>query len=120
MITYAYWLGVIGLAVAALVVLGGKLDNWKAAAISAVVIFFLGTAAYFFHFQQLFVKRYGGVMKVSVPEGQQHIAVTWKDDNLWIENYDPVTDTCYFTEYSRANILEGRVIIENCNPLARR
>ena len=76
--------------------------------------------AYYFYFQQIFVKRYGGVMAVSVPEGQLHLAATWKDDNLWIENYDPVTNTCHFREYSRGNLLQGQVTIKNCNPLLRK
>ena len=46
-----------------------------------------------------------------------HIAATWKDDNLWIENYDPATNRCIFTEYSKGNLLEGKVTIKNCNPL---
>jgi hypothetical protein len=56
-------------------------------------------------------------MNVSVPEGQYHITATWKDDNLWIENYDPEKNVCIFTEYSKGNLLEGRVTIKNCNPL---
>ncbi len=56
-------------------------------------------------------------MSISVPDGQVHIAATWKDDNLWIENYDPATNRCIFTEYSKGNLLEGKVTIKNCNPL---
>jgi len=56
-------------------------------------------------------------MTISVPDGQRHIAVTWKDDNLWVENYDPATNTCIFTEYSRGNLLQGKVTLKNCNPL---
>ena len=80
---------------------------------------FFGLGAYYFHFQQVFVKRYGGVMSINVPEGQLHITATWKDDNLWIENYDPKTNTCHFNEYSRGNLLQGKVTIKNCNPLLR-
>jgi len=52
-----------------------------------------------------------------VPQGQHHIAATWKDDNLWVENYDPATDTCIFSEYSRGNVLQGQVKIKDCSPL---
>lgn len=107
MITYLYWATVIGLALAVLIVLGAKMDEWKTAAITAVIIMTLGGSAYYFHFQQIFVKRYGGIMTVSVPAGQLHLAATWKDDNLWIENYDPKTNTCHFREYSRGNLLQG-------------
>ena len=120
MVTYLYWAIVLGLIIAVLVLIGGKMEQWKTAAISAVVIMVIGFSAYYFHFQQIFVKRYGGVMAISVPEGQLHLAATWKDDNLWIENYDPVTDTCHFTEYSRGNLLQGKVTIKNCNPLLRK
>jgi hypothetical protein len=48
-------------------------------------------------------------MTVSVPKGELHLAATWKEDNLWIENYNPETNTCYFREYSRGNLLQGQV-----------
>ena len=72
---------------------------------------------YYFHYEQVFVKNFGGVMSIAVPDGQLHMQATWKDDNLWIENYDPKTNTCIFSEYSKGNLLEGRVKIKNCNPL---
>ena len=59
----------------------------------------------------------GGVMKIEVPAGQFHITATWKDDNLWVENYDPATNTCIFSEYSKGNLLQGKVSIKNCNPI---
>lgn len=119
MVTYLYWALVAGLIITVLFVLGRKMEQWKAALISAVVILAIGTGAYYFHFQQIFVKRFGGVMTITIPEGQVHLAATWKDDNLWIENYDPKTNTCHFIEYSRGNLLQGRVTIKQCNPLLR-
>ena len=119
MITYLYWLFVVAVAVLLVYVFAAKLDNWRAALILAGVVVFAGWAAYFFYFQQLFVKRWGGVMAISVPAGQRHISATWKDDNLWVENYDPETNTCIFSEYSKGNLLQGRVTIKNCNPLKR-
>ncbi len=56
-------------------------------------------------------------MSLSVPKGQLHIAATWKDDNLWVENFDPATNTCHFNEYSKGNLLQGKVTIKNCNPV---
>lgn len=117
MITYLYWGLVFGLAIAALALIGAKLNNLKAGLATTGIILLVGWAAYYFHFQQVFVKRYGGVMTVKVPDGQHHISATWKDDNLWIENYDPVSNTCHFNEYSRGNLLEGKVTIKNCSPL---
>jgi len=119
MVTYLYWALVIVMAIAVLYVFGNKMVQWKAAFISAAVILVIGAGAYYFHFQQIFVKRFGGVMTISVPEGQVHLAATWKDDNLWIENYDPKTNTCHFREYARGNLLEGHVKIKQCNPLLR-
>lgn len=117
MITYFYWAVVIGLILSALFVLGGKYQQWRPALITAAVIFIIGILAYYFHFQQIFVKRYGGVMSIDIPAGQLHIATTWKDDNLWIENYDPKTNTCHFSEYSRGNLLQGKVTLKQCNPI---
>ena len=119
MITYLYWLMVGGIAVLLTYVFAAKMNSWRTAMALAAAILIIGWAAYFFYFQQLFVKRWGGVMTISVPEGQRHIAATWKDDNLWVENYDPATNTCIFAEYSKGNLLEGRVKIKNCNPIAQ-
>ncbi len=77
----------------------------------------VGGATYYFSLQQVFVKRYGGVMSITIPAGHHHLGATWKDDNLWIENYDPATNTCIFSEYSKGNILQGKVTLKNCNPL---
>ncbi len=120
MITYLYWILILALACGLLYVIGFKMDEWKIAVIAAATVMSIGFVAYHFHFQQIFVKRYGGVMTVKVPEGELHLAATWKDDNLWIENYNPETNTCHFREYSRGNLLQGQVTIKNCNPLLRR
>lgn len=117
MITYFYWTLVLIIAIVALYLIGGKGEMWKAAIASAGVVLAIGWAAYSFHFEQVFVKRYGGVMAITVPKGQMHIGATWKDDNLWVENYDPATNTCHFSEYSKGNLLQGKVTIRNCNPL---
>ena len=119
MITYFYWTLVVGLVIASLMILGDRYNKWRAATISAALFLLIGTVAYYFYFQQIFVKRYGGVMTISVPAGERHLAATWKDDNLWIENYDPKTNTCHFRDYSRGNLLQGQVTIKQCNPMLR-
>ncbi|MDJ0786579.1 MAG: hypothetical protein QNK05_07195 [Myxococcota bacterium] len=119
MITYLYWTVVVLLALLVVVGVGARLGRPKAGIGGALLILALASGAYTFYFQQIFVKRWGGVMTISVPPGQRHIAATWKDDNLWIENFDPATNRCIFSEYSRGNLLEGRVTIKDCNPLAR-
>lgn len=117
MTTYLYWLIVIAAVAAALWLVGGLLKQWRAAVVVAALIIIVGASAYYFHYQQILVKNWGGVMQVSVPEGQRHLGVTWKDDHLWIESYDPASNTCEFREHSRGDVLQGRVIIKNCNPL---
>lgn len=116
MITYFYWAMIISGSIALLFFLG-RSDKLKMGLISSLTVLIVGWLAYSFHFQQVFVKHYGGVMSITIPNGQVHIAATWKDDNLWIENFDPATNTCYFNEYSRGNLLQGKVTIKNCNPL---
>jgi hypothetical protein len=120
MVTYLYWALVIGLVVAVIVAIGIKMDNLKGALVAAAVLLFIGWALYYFYLQQIFVKRWGGVMTIKVPDGQYHIATTWKEDNLWVENYDPETNRCVFSEYSKGNLLQGRVTIKNCNPISLR
>ena len=119
MITYIYWFIIVVLAISMFYLIGHKMNEWKISIITAICVLSLGYIAYEFHFQQVFVKRYGGVMSIKVPKGEIHLAATWKDDNLWIENYNPQTNTCHFREYSRGNLLQGQVSIKNCNPLLR-
>lgn len=117
MVTYLYWSVIIAIAFGLFYFIAFKIEEWKIGAVACVSILLIGFLAYHFHFQQIFVKQYGGVMTVSVPEGELHISATWKDDHLWIENYNPVTNICHFREYSRGNLLQGEVKIKNCNPL---
>jgi len=119
MITFIYWFSFLAFATGCLFFIGYKIKEWKHAFIAFFAVLAIGFLAYHFHFQQIFVKRYGGVMTIKIPEGEQHISATWKDDNLWIENYDPKTNRCHFREYSRGNLLQGQVTIKNCNPLLR-
>lgn len=117
MITYLYWIVVIAIAGAIFFGVGTKGGNWKVGAIVAMLVLLFGWGGYYFRFQQVFVKHYGGVMSIQVPEGQYHLGTTWKDDHLWIENYDPKSNTCIFSEYSKGNLLQGKVMIKDCNPL---
>jgi hypothetical protein len=117
MINYAYWFIIIIVIALVLFAGGFKAGYWKTALSIALIILVAGWSAYAFHFQQIFVKRYGGEMTIKTPEGQYHLGVTWKEDNMWIETYDPKTNTCIFSEYSKGNLLQGRVYIKDCNPL---
>ena len=117
MVTYLYWFAVLLVVGGVLFGLGVKTNKWKAAVAVSAVLLVIGWSAYYFGLEQVFVKRYGGVMTISVPEGQYHLMATWKDEHLWVENYDPRTNTCVFTEYSKGNLLQGKVTIKNCTPL---
>jgi len=119
MITYLYWIVIISIAFGLLYFIGLKLEELKIAALASLSVLLIGFAAYHFHFQQVFVKHYGGVMSVKVPDGEMHLSATWKDDHLWIENYNPKTNACHFREYSKGALLQGQVTIKNCNPLIR-
>ena len=117
MVTYLYWIVVVLVVGVVLYGLGAKAEKWKAALVVSGLLLLVGWTAYYFWLEQMFVKRYGGVMTISVPDGHYHITTTWKDDHLWVENYDPRTNTCVFSEYSKGNLLQGKVTIKNCNPL---
>jgi len=116
MITYFYWALVFGLSMGVML-LFGRSSFWKLGFLASMLVLLFGGLAYFFHFEQIFVKRYGGVMAITVPTGQVHLGATWKDENLWIENFEPATNTCHFSEYSKGNLLQGKVLIKNCNPV---
>ena len=105
MITYFYWFCVVLIIAATLYGFGVKAEKWKAGFIVAFLLLLIGWSTYYFSLEQIFVKRYGGVMTISVPAGQFHLTATWKDDNLWVENYDPKTNTCVFNEYSKGYLL---------------
>lgn len=116
MITYLYWAGIITTALLLFAVCA-KMENWKTGIILALVTLLVGWSTYYFRLQHIFVKHYGGVMTIHKDASLYHLGATWKDDNLWVENYDAESNSCIFTEYSKGNLLQGKVIIKNCNPL---
>lgn len=120
MITYVYWFLLCALAIGLFMGFGVRFGIWKFGTILAAVVMTVGALAYYFYFEQVFVKRYGGTMTISESEGRLHLGSTWKDDHLWVESWDPQTNRCHFTEYARSGLLEGSVVIENCNPLTAR
>ena len=116
MITYGYW--VILIVVSFVVFMAAhKAAGNKTAVVFTVITLLLGWSMHEFYFEQIFVKRWGGTMSISTPTGEMHIGATWKDDNLWINTFDPKTNKCYFREISRGNVLQGQVVISDCSPL---
>lgn len=119
MTTYLFWILLIALSLGILLGLGLRFGQWKAGGFIAAVVFIAGTLWYVFWLEQVLVKRFGGVMHITAEEGSRHIGSTWKDDNLWIETWHPADNTCVMREYSRSGLLQGKVVIEGCNPVAR-
>jgi hypothetical protein len=117
MITYSYWALVLGLVFGVIYLFGFRWKKWGGSLATGLIVLIIGWGAYVLHFQNLFVKRWGGVMTVTVPDGHMHLSATWKDDNLWVENYDPEKNECTFSEYSKGNMLQGKVTFKNCNPV---
>lgn len=117
MLANLYWLLVVAVLLGVFYLISVRLGKLKVALVVALVMGVLSHGFYYFYLEQILVKRYGGSMSLSVPEGQHHLGVTWKGDNLWIQNYNPATNECIFREYSRGSVLEGEVRIRNCNPL---
>jgi hypothetical protein len=66
---------------------------------------------------QYVTKRFGGTTELKIPEGSRLVSVTWKLDNIWYLVYFEETNTCYFNESTNMGVLEGSVVIKNCNPL---
>ncbi|WP_404417102.1 hypothetical protein [Marinospirillum sp.] len=117
MLTNLYWLVVVALLLGVFYLISVRLGKVKLALIVALVMGVLSHSFYYFYLEQILVKSYGGSMSLEVPEGQYHLGVTWKGDNLWIQNYDPAENRCIFREFSRGSMLEGQVVINDCNPL---
>ncbi|SFC16562.1 hypothetical protein SAMN05660443_1696 [Marinospirillum celere] len=117
MLANLYWLLVVAVLLGVFYLISVRLGKLKIALIVALVMGVLSHSFYYFYLEQILVKSYGGSMSLNVPDGQRHIGVTWKGDNLWLQNYNPATNECIFREYSRGSVLEGEVRIRNCNPL---
>lgn len=117
MLANFYWILVVLLVLGLFYLVGMKFGKLKPALILALLLAVCSHLFYYYYLEQMLVKRWGGSMSIQVPEGQYHIGVTWKDDHLWIQNYDPATNECIFREYSRGSVLEGQVRLRNCNPL---
>lgn len=117
MLTNLYWIITLTVIFAIFYLIAVRFSKPKPAFLITLVLALISYSFYYYYLEQLLVKHYGGTMVIQIPEGQQHLGVTWKDDHLWIENYDPIKNECIFREYSRGSVLEGQVRLRNCNPL---
>lgn len=116
MLTTFYWIISLVIIFAIFYLFAVRFSKPKPALAITLALALTSYSFYYFYLEQLLVKRYGGSMVIQIPEGQHHLGVTWKDDHLWIENYDPIKNECIFREYSRGSVLEGQVKLRNCNP----
>lgn len=117
MLTTIYWIINLVIIFTVFYLIAVRFSMPKSAFVVAALLGTLSYSFYYFYLEQLLVKRYGGSMIVQIPDGQHHLGVTWKDEHLWIESYNPIKNECIFREYSRGSVLEGQVILRNCNPL---
>lgn len=117
MLTTFYWIATLIAIFAIFYLIAVRFSKLKPALVVTLLLAVVSYSFYYFYLEQLLVKSYGGSMVINIPEGQYHLGVTWKDDHLWIENYDPIKNECIFREYSRGSMLEGQVKLRNCNPL---
>ena len=53
----------------AVFIVGIKLNSLVSGVIGPIVVLAVGWAAYYFHFEEVFVKRWGGVITITMPEG---------------------------------------------------
>ncbi|NLW05875.1 MAG: hypothetical protein GX029_11745 [Pseudomonadaceae bacterium] len=117
MLTNIYWVTALTIIFAVFYLIAVRFSMPKLAFIVVALLGITSHSFYYFYLEQLLVKHYGGSMVIQIPDGQHHLGVTWKDEHLWIENYDPIKNECIFREYSRGSVLEGQVKLRNCNPL---
>lgn len=61
-------------------------------------------------------KKGGGPAQViDLPEGLLHVSAQWVDGQLWVENFDPKTRTCTFSEYKDGKPVEAKTVtLTNC------
>ena len=110
MITYLYWAAVFSLIAAVLFGFIIKAKKWKFGLAVSVLILMIAWGAYAFHFQQIFVKRYGGVMAIQVPDGQRHISATWKDENCGLKNTIQKTIPVFSANTPKANFFKAKLL----------
>lgn len=67
--------------------------------------------------EQYVTNKLGGTTELKIPEGSRLVNVTWKLDNIWYLVYFENTNTCHFKESTSMGVLEGTVVIKDCNPI---
>lgn len=60
-------------------------------------------------------RRLGATTSLAIPPGAQLVSMTWKEDSLWHLYYLPAENKCVFRESAPLGVLEGSVVVQNCN-----
>lgn len=66
---------------------------------------------------QYATRTFGGETKINIPTGTQLVSMTWKGTDLWYLYYTPENNRCVFQESSTVGVMEGSVVVENCNQI---
>ena len=95
-----------------------KADKHMYGVIAAIFLTTTSVVIYKLFLEQIIAKSYGGNYSVVVPDDMRFYGITWKDSDLWVGWYDGAKNECVFKEDSKFNILQGKITIKNCHPIA--
>jgi hypothetical protein len=95
---------------------GSQLKRLAKAVGSALLVGVVGWSFWEFYLGNTVARRFGGTLTVELPTNAQFLGATWKEDSLWVTYYEPQAKRCVFKEFSRMGLVEGDVVIPNCNP----
>jgi len=73
--------------------------------------------ATFIGWDQSTARHMGGSMTMEIPPGAQLVSMAWKGETLWNLYYLPADGRCVFKEVSPLGVLDGSVVVPNCNPV---
>jgi hypothetical protein len=95
---------------------GSQLKRLGKAVGSVLLVGVVGWSFWEFYLGNTVARRFGGTLTVELPTNAQFLGATWKEDSLWVTYYEPQAKRCVFKEFSRMGLVEGDVVIPNCNP----
>lgn len=95
---------------------GSQLTRLGKAFGSALLVGVVGWSFWQFYLGNTVARRFGGTLTVELPTNAQFLGATWKEDSLWVSYFEPQAKRCVFKEFSRMGLVEGDVVIPNCNP----
>lgn len=96
---------------------GGKLKRLGKVIGSALLVFAVGWSFWEYYLGNTVARRFGGTLTVELPANAKFLSATWKEDSLWVTYFEPQSKRCVFKEFSRMGLVEGDVVIPNCDPI---